>query len=1073
MTTTTKSGLRTHLMISVAAALAAGLCLFTTTWTSAGQPPRAARMLPQQAQHQKAASRQIDLATRMRGGSGAPAAEAARPFSPEDAVELARRIEALNSGASSSPVKDYDALNEAMKILPQFETNLQAAQVKALSAEETQALSQQRNELENLEGIAIKGRHRAGLYRPPSPVRMLQPPGSPADASTLTSKVNTGWILDQHLYDPAGISSFPTLNSDYRTYDEGQNDMAMGHSDHPTADSMFGWVWQVQTLYWTDIATVADHPNASNCIMVMVSPDGGASWWLYAILYDPQTSPAVSKDMINPKLAVDITGTGGGGPYDYDRLYIAYEYAYSATDHDVNVYGMTSVMDQAACPPTCNEDIQDISVAATANWEGNPAIASDYKTAETSYRVVAYEYAFSATDKDIRASQSTGNGSTWAAAVDVAATTANETRPAITAGATGNGGAVPFASYMHLVYNFDAAITGGNVVLADRGFEAGQAGTAWYKSCGTAHNLITTTSTHSGTYKATLGGYNSDHDVLSQLVTIPADAGAAALYFWLRITTAETTHPYDDLYVSVWDSTGPPGTWLADLAHYTDADAATYGSWTLVGPFDLSAYIGQTVRIGFEAFTDSALVTSFYLDDTELRIAASRVQYTQGAHSSGNYPSAMSTFSKKIVMSSYGSPTPWPYGAASVGASHGGGGTSSLAPGRLLVTADQLFPADAPTPGDPQRYQLMFSVNMCNGDTTCGNIAGCTPALSQNWNEYWFYDNRADYRYPAIVVDGVGWVQGTSPSPQNGVSEWPEMFMSYYHKPWSDPPTPSDGDAQLILTFADDESCEGFQAGSWFWFTALENASDGDGKVVAKPGTIVPFNYFYSWPGVCFNKRLNHMGTGINDDVFFTTLGDNYTIDTVNIIGGHIDSHFTYNSVSYMGAWTFAWPAGFQMLLTADREYLDGDRFYEFSIWDSNKDNSLDLLVNTAFYTPGGILCPYGPGLCQPTTLNAWYGGGCPPAASMPLVPGPVTGVKSASNAVLSWPVVGPPLDVRHYAIYRATDPTAAKNYNRIGTSPTNSYTDTTATLPAPVTYYYIVVTGCEGREGPWGHYGQ
>src|SRR5207248_3153270 len=118
---------------------------------------------------------------------------------------------------------------------------------------------------------------------------------------------------------------------------------------------------------------------------------------------------------------------------------------------------------------------------------------------------------------------------------------------------------------------------------------------------------------------------------------------------------------------------------------------------------------------------------------------------------------------------------------------------------------------------------------------TCGSITpACTPALSLNWNAYYIYDNRADYRYPALVVDGIGWVQGASGVPQNGVANWPEIFIAFYMRPLSS--GFNNGDVELLEAFADDETCTGFQAGSLYWFTAQENASDGDGKVVAKPG---------------------------------------------------------------------------------------------------------------------------------------------------------------------------------------------------------------------------------------------
>lgn len=74
---------------------------------------------------------------------------------------------------------------------------------------------------------------------------------------------------------------------------------------------------------------------------------------------------------------------------------------------------------------------------------------------------------------------------------------------------------------------------------------------------------------------------------------------------------------------------------------------------------------------------------------------------------------------------------------------------------------------------------------------------------------------------------------------------------------------------------------------------ASPKASDDDDRVVAKQGTLAAFNYFYGWPGVCFNKRYNHFGASVNDDVYFTTLGDNYVIDTLSG-GSHISAYWDF-----------------------------------------------------------------------------------------------------------------------------------------------------------------------------------
>jgi hypothetical protein len=966
--------------------------------------------------------------------SGETVTGAASPFSLDRAEGLVTRIQALSG--TEAVIADREAAAQAAQLLPAFKDGLSAFASGAPCERETQALEAQQTILENLEGLALKGRRRSAIFRPERPVELTgglleraRGEGSP-EAPT---KVNTGWILDQHLFDPEAVKDYPTLNYDYKHYDAGRNDMAMGHSVYyPDTSSMFGWVWQVQSFYWTDITTVPAHSAASYCLFIMVSPDGGFTWWLYGILYDPG-----GKDLVNPKMAIDITGTD-------DRYYIAYEYCYSASDHDVYAYGETSVLDDPGADP----DPQDAGIATATAMEQNPAIVADYITGETSYRVVAYQSAVNSANHDLYAAQSTGNGSTWTAAVAVAADPGMECNPALTAGATGDD---PYTAYVHLAYDYYN-------LLADPGFEDGAGDTAWYQSSSGGYDIIDSTASpgpRSGTWKAWLGGYNSGHDYLSQLITVPPDAVSPRLSFYLRITTNEPTPgTYDRLDVRVWDSTGPPGALLATLATYYDNNASAYSAYTLVS-FDLSAYVGQTVRVGFEATTDSLYSTSFLVDDTavsQAALAGSEVRYANAAHPGTAYPTGLAAAAKVTVLERYGTP-PWPYGPPAVAATHGG--SKSLAAGRVVVAADQFFPQDQPAAGDPARYQLTFAMNMCNGGTTCGNIAGCSPTLSMNWNAYYFDDDEADYRFPALVVDGVGWVQGESPYDQNGVDLFPEIFLSYYYRPLAS--VSPYGSAQMIVAFASDEGCDGFASGAWYLFTASTTASNDDNRVVPKQGTLTLFNYFFGWPGVCFNKNVWHPGTSYNDDVYFTTLGDNYTIDTW-ASGAHIDGYWWFYGLSWIGPWTYAWPAGYVWILTAEPGAESDGRYYAFTNW-STGDATLEGYIASDW-------CPYGGG-CAATNVYAYYGGGCLTSQSE------VAGVgiaKSGSNPLLSWSPPAVPGDVGQYAIYRAANASSSGQYSLIGTSATPSYTDTAASGPL---YYYIVVAQCGPYSGPWGHYGQ
>ncbi|MFJ9810948.1 hydrolase [Streptomyces sp. NPDC101158] len=151
-------------------------------------------------------------------------------------------------------------------------------------------------------------------------------------------------------------------------------------------------------------------------------------------------------------------------------------------------------------------------------------------------------------------------------------------------------------------------------LLANPGFESGA--TSWTASAGVITNDAGRPA-RTGSYKAWLSGYGSAHtDTLSQTVTIPAGCTTAALSFWTRIDTAETTTStaYDTLKVQVLNS---GGTVLSTLATYSNLHAS--GGY-VQRSFDLAGYAGQTVTLKFTGTEGSTLQTSFVIDDTSLTV---------------------------------------------------------------------------------------------------------------------------------------------------------------------------------------------------------------------------------------------------------------------------------------------------------------------------------------------------------------------------------------------------------------------------------------------------------------------
>jgi hypothetical protein len=109
---------------------------------------------------------------------------------------------------------------------------------------------------------------------------------------------------------------------------------------------------------------------------------------------------------------------------------------------------------------------------------------------------------------------------------------------------------------------------------------------------------------------------NSSTCTLYQIVTIPS--GGANLNFWLNITTNEAPGAaiFDRCFIEVRSTTG---TLLATLATFSNQNSGIAGVYVLRGPYNLSAFAGQTVRIQFRATEDITLPTSFRVDDVSVK----------------------------------------------------------------------------------------------------------------------------------------------------------------------------------------------------------------------------------------------------------------------------------------------------------------------------------------------------------------------------------------------------------------------------------------------------------------------
>ncbi|MFJ1884546.1 M28 family peptidase [Streptomyces sp. NPDC088137] len=172
---------------------------------------------------------------------------------------------------------------------------------------------------------------------------------------------------------------------------------------------------------------------------------------------------------------------------------------------------------------------------------------------------------------------------------------------------TGTGKATHTTTYS-LVVGGGGSTCQAKQVVANGGFEDGVA--PWTQSDGVINNRTSERPAHTGAYTAWFGGWGSTHsDTASQSLTVPSGCSAYKLSFYLRTDTDESAGDptaYDTFTVKLGTKT---------LATYSNVDAAgSYAQKT----FDVGAFAGQTVTLGFTSSEDAYLQTSFVVDDVTL-----------------------------------------------------------------------------------------------------------------------------------------------------------------------------------------------------------------------------------------------------------------------------------------------------------------------------------------------------------------------------------------------------------------------------------------------------------------------
>lgn len=164
---------------------------------------------------------------------------------------------------------------------------------------------------------------------------------------------------------------------------------------------------------------------------------------------------------------------------------------------------------------------------------------------------------------------------------------------------------------------------GSGSLIKDGGFEASTSGTSnpnWQISTNIIRTIFDNSGipspapTHSGTWKAWLGGDNLLQQSLTQTLTVPNSASNLQVTFWWQVNTSEPSPSgLDQVGVQIRNASGAT---QETVYHLYDVDRGS--TWAQKTVSASQSYASQTIQLAITATTDSINPTSFFIDDVSV-----------------------------------------------------------------------------------------------------------------------------------------------------------------------------------------------------------------------------------------------------------------------------------------------------------------------------------------------------------------------------------------------------------------------------------------------------------------------